>query len=111
MSIFKPLDLDARFQTFFGIKKHSKVLEIKGFIIFGAGTTQLYLVEISLFQPLILAISYHKGKIFFTKIINLGFWFYKILILDTIFDPMCQKSSLNTPYLTLFMPSFRSEIW
>ena len=52
---FKSLDSNVRFQIFFAIKEYLKVLWIKGFVKFSAGTTELYLVEISIFQPLILA--------------------------------------------------------
>ena len=109
LSFFNTLESDARYQIYFGIRKHSKVFRIKDFIEFGAGTTEQFFIEFCNFQPHILVLFWLSRNFFLAKIIILGLYFHEILSLDAKNDPTCQKLSSNNPYLTQFMTPLRSE--
>ena len=89
MSFFNYLDSDARFQNFFDINKHLKVLQIKDFIKFGARTTGISLLELALFNFLFWSFFGFFRKDFFARIINLDIFFHKTLILDARNDHRC----------------------
>ena len=71
------------------------------------GQLSYFCLNLAFFNPLFWSFFDSLGKVFFAKIINLGLYFHKILILDTRNDLHAPLRSLNTPYFTLFMPSYK----
>ena len=73
------------------------------------GQLSYFCLNQSFFNPFFWPFFDSLGKIFLAEIINLGLYFHEMLILDTRNDLHAPLRGLNTPYLTLVVPSFRCE--